>query len=217
MDISSLTAGAGASAAMTDEERMNAEKEGFLKLLIAQMSNQDPLDPQDSDKYVQQFTQFSQLEQMMNLNKGVENISVGQLSNNTQEAVRFVGRDVVAKGSSLIWDENGPGQVRYMLPQEAETFGIQIFDEEGELVRQDSLPTSVGQGAYNWDGYNDAGELQMPGRYQISVEALDADGEPIVADTYVRGRVAGVRFDAGYPELVVDGRRLKMSEITEVH
>ena len=57
----------------------------------------------------------------------------------------------------------------------------------------------------------------MPGRYQISVEALDADGEPIVADTYVRGRVAGVRFDAGFPELVIDGRRLKMSEITEVH
>ena len=70
MDISSLTAGAGASAAMTDEERMNAEKEGFLKLLIAQMSNQDPLDPQDSDKYVQQFTQFSQLEQMMNPTRG---------------------------------------------------------------------------------------------------------------------------------------------------
>jgi len=217
VDISSLTAGAGATAAMSDEERMNVEKEGFLKLLIAQLSNQDPMDPQDSDKYVQQFTHFSMLEQMMNLNKGVENISVGQLSNNTQEAVRFVGRDVVARGSNLVWDEDGPGAVRYNLPQEADTFTIAIYDEEGELVRQDSLPTAAGQGAYNWDGFNDDGELLTAGRYSISVEALDGDGEPIPADTYVRGRVDGVRFDAGFPELVINGRRLKMSEITEVH
>ena len=98
MDISSLTgtnnvAGGDASA----EDRASVEKEGFLKLLIAQLSNQDPMAPQDSEKYVQQFTQFSMLEQMMNLNKGVEGLSLGQISNNTQEAVRFVGRSVVAK------------------------------------------------------------------------------------------------------------------------
>ena len=43
----------------------------------------------------------SNLEQLMNLNKGVEQLSIGQLSNNTQEAIRFVGRDVVAKGNTL--------------------------------------------------------------------------------------------------------------------
>ena len=50
--------------------------------------------PQESDKYVDQLTNFSMLEQMMNLNKGVNNLSIGQLSNNSQDAVRFVGREV---------------------------------------------------------------------------------------------------------------------------
>ena len=53
----------------SNEERAAVEKEGFLKLLVAQLGNQDPMAPQDSDKYVDQLTNFSMLEQMMNLNK----------------------------------------------------------------------------------------------------------------------------------------------------
>ena len=56
------------SSAATAEERASVEKEGFLKLLVAQLGNQDPMSPQDSDKYVDQLTSFSMLEQMMNLN-----------------------------------------------------------------------------------------------------------------------------------------------------
>ena len=146
MDISSLTgtnnvAGGDASA----EDRASVEKEGFLKLLIAQLSNQDPMAPQDSEKYVQQFTQFSMLEQMMNLNKGVEGLSLGQISNNTQEAVRFVGRSVVAKGDALRWDEEtGISPVKYRLQDDAERVELKIYNANGDIVRTVSLPNTAG-------------------------------------------------------------------------
>ena len=102
MDIGAAMGTARNVGAATAEERAAVEKEGFLKLLVAQLSNQDPMQPQDADKYVQQLTNFSNLEQLMNLNKGVEQLGIGQLSNNTQEAIRFVGRDVVAKGYAAL-------------------------------------------------------------------------------------------------------------------
>ena len=219
MDLSGLTGtsnvtGSGATA----EERAAVEKEGFLKLLMAQLSNQDPMSPQDSEKYVQQFTNFSMLEQMMNLNKGVEGLSLGQISNNTQEAVRFVGRDVVAKADALHWDEDsGISPVKYRLQEDADRVELKVYNSTGTVVRTIGLPPNAGPGQFEWDGTDDEGRLLGPGEYTIGIEAYDAEGSGQPVDTYVRGRVDSVRFDNGYPELVVDGRRLRLSDITEVN
>ena len=87
MDISTIS-GVGvneAGSGVPAERGVNSDKEAFLKLLVAQVSQQDPLSPQESDQFVQQLTQFSTLEQLMSLNKGVETLAVGQLSNNSHE------------------------------------------------------------------------------------------------------------------------------------
>lgn len=59
----------GTQIVMPGEE---TNKDLFLKLLVAQMSNQDPLNPQDPTQYVTQLAQFSSLEQMQSLNEGME-------------------------------------------------------------------------------------------------------------------------------------------------
>ena len=154
---------------------------------------------------------------MMNLNKGVGQLSLGQISNNTQEAVRFVGRDVIAKGSGLMWDEQGISPVRFNLQDEADSVKISIYDENGNLVREASVDGSAGPRQFQWDGTDDEGRQREPGRYTVSIEALDEEGNELPVDSYVRGRVDGVRFDNGYPELLVNGRRLRMSDISEVN
>lgn len=217
MDIASAMSSARNVGAATAEERTSIEKEGFLKLLIAQLSNQDPMQPQDSEKYVQQFTQFSNLEQLMNLNKGVDQLSIGQLSNNTQEAIRFVGRTVVAKGNSLHWDESGIAPVKYSVPQDAESAVATIYDSNGEVVRTVTVNSEAGLHQFQWDGTDEDGRMLEPGEYSVNVQAIDADENEVPIDTYVRGQVDGIRFDNGYPELLVGGRRLRMSDITEVH
>lgn len=218
MDISALGGPGGIGGSLAaDRAQASVDKDAFLKLLVAQISNQDPLAPQETDQYMQQITQFSTLEQMMNLNEGVENLALGQLSNNSQEAVRFVGREVVARGSDLTLDAGGSVPIDYRVDPDAETVTLTIHDEAGEAVKTVEIPAERGGGSYAWDGTDDLGRPLAAGRYRVTIEAVDAEGDPLAADTYLSGRVTGVRFDNGYPELMIGDRRLRMSDIIEVN
>jgi len=125
----------GASSGMSPQDNgVNADKEAFLKLFVAQVSNQDPLSPQDSDQYVQQMTQFSSLEQLMNLNKGVETLAIGQMSNNSQEALGFVGREVIARGDQLSHTRGDYSEIAYDVKGEADKATIVVRDSFGEVV-----------------------------------------------------------------------------------
>ena len=216
MNILNTLSGATAASSTAEKDPVAVEKEGFLKLLVAQLSNQDPMEPQDSESYVQQLTQFSTLEQLMNLNKGVDNLALGQLTNNTQEAVRFVGRDVVARGNTFILDETGVAPVRYATGPEAERVTLTIHDENGDVVRTVTVAPERGGGLYEWDGFDEEGHPAPPGRYRVVLEAVDAAGQPIPVDSFVRGQVTGVRFDEGFPELMIGDRRIRMSDVSEV-
>ncbi|MCB9553214.1 MAG: flagellar hook assembly protein FlgD [Myxococcales bacterium] len=147
MDISALGGPGGIGGGLAaDRAQASVDKDAFLKLLVAQISNQDPLAPQETDQYMQQITQFSTLEQMMNLNEGVENLALGQLSNNSQEAVRFVGREVVARGSDLTLDAGGSVPIDYRVDPDAETVTLTIHDEAGEAVKTVEIPAERGGG-----------------------------------------------------------------------
>ncbi len=206
----------GVSAVAADRAKADMDKESFLKLLVAQISNQDPLAPQESEQYMQQLTQFSTLEQMMNLNEGVENLAVGQLSNNNQEALRFVGRDVVARGDQITLEGSDPVPIRYQTEPDAESVTLTVFNASGDPVKQVTVPADRGSGTFEWDGTDDDGVPVPNGRYSVSIEAVDGDGTPLTADTFLRGQVTGVRFDNGYPELMIGDRRLRLSDIIEV-
>lgn len=74
------------------------DKDIFLKMLVAQMTNQDPFNPQDPTQYVTQLAQFSMLEQMMSLNDGMEyllGVNNGMLVNSAVEtATTLIGKNV---------------------------------------------------------------------------------------------------------------------------
>ena len=215
MSIPGLGGSSGLSSSAATAEEASVEKEGFLKLLVAQLGNQDPMSPQDSDKYVDQLTSFSMLEQMMNLNKGVNNLSVGQLSNNTQDAVRFVGREVIARGDSINFDGTTAAPVKYHMPYGVVTSTVSVYDQNGNLVHQEEANPAPGASQFEWDGRDSEGRVVPPANIE-AVEAYDESENPVPVDTFVRGQVESVRFDNGFPELLVGGRRLKMSDITEV-
>lgn len=212
--LSSLGAAPASTGSSTDRG-VNTDKEAFLKLLVAQVSQQDPLSPQDSSQYVQQLTQFSTLEQLMSLNDGVETLALGQMSNNSQEALRFVGHDVIARGDKLTHDQGEAQDIAYELKGEATAATIVIRDAYGEVVYEQEIDPSAGVQRYQWDGRTKDGRAAASGRYSVSVEASDGD-KPVPVDTYVRGQVTGVRFDEGYPELMIGDRRVRMTEVVEV-
>ncbi|MSP71385.1 MAG: hypothetical protein EXR76_04210 [Myxococcales bacterium] len=193
------------------------EKESFLKLLVAQISNQDPMSPQDSDQYMQQLTQFSTLEQLMNVNQGIEQIAVGQLSANSQSALRFVGKDIMAVGDQVALDGVNQPEVDFRASDpNVGTVTARVHNSAGEEVYSQTLTVGPGgQGKFVWSGDDATGVRQREGDYHVSFEA-GTEEAPVAVDTYVRGQVTGVRFDKGYPELLVGDRRLKLSDVIEV-
>ncbi len=220
LDVNPLSGPGGAPASFAKPDATAVEKEDFLKLLVAQISNQDPLAPKDSDSFMEQLTQFSQLEQMMNMNQGVTTLNLGQLSSNSQQAVGFVGQTVLANGDSVELGEAGGTNVVYSVHGEAETVTIKIRDESGEVVHEGTVvaPPEGEELEYAWNGMLDAnGERRAaPGRYTVEIAAVDANESPVAVETLIQGVVDSVRFDKGYPELMIGGRRVMMSDVREV-
>ncbi len=218
MNVASAVAGGATVAEQAAGNSQVGEKEAFLKLLVAQISNQDPMAPQNSEQYVQQLTQFSTLEQLMTLNQGVEALGVGQLANNNQQALRFVGREVEANGDSVYLQEDGGATFGFKVDDpDVETVTVVVTDSNGREVRRDEgvRVTNGRRQTYTWDGTNDAGGRQVAGDYSVTVIA-EKDGETVPVDTTIHGKVTGVRFDNGYPELMIGDRRIRMSDIVEV-
>ncbi len=214
---SSDALGARPEAETARPNKMAEEKETFLKLLVAQISNQDPMSPQSSEQYVQQLTQFSNVEQLMSLNQGVDRLAVGQLSNNNQQALRFVGREVTARGDNFSHEKGTPSEVAYNVDDTATDLTVVITDENGREVHRADIPAPAGRrGTYTWNGADDEGIAAEDGRYTIAIEARNEEGEIVPADTLVSGRVTGVRFDKGFPELLMGDRVFRLSDIQEV-
>lgn len=97
--ISGVTTTSSASGTtITDASKNSLGQDAFLKLLVAQLSNQDPLQPTDDTQFISQLAQFSSLEQMQNVSKGVDTLNSTTQSGQTQstflQGVSLVGKTI---------------------------------------------------------------------------------------------------------------------------
>ena len=97
--VSSTTLAADGAAAMKKATGMN--KDDFLKLFVTQLQNQDPMKPQDSNQFIAQLAQLSQVEQSYNTNTNLQSLLTAQNNATVVSAVSFIGKDVLAAGSQV--------------------------------------------------------------------------------------------------------------------
>src|SRR5690606_1261481 len=76
-------------------------KDAFLKLLVTQLQNQDPLNPLDDKEFIAQLAQFSSLEQMTNVSEGIAALTEKTAQQDMLSAVSYIGKEVTAEGSSM--------------------------------------------------------------------------------------------------------------------
>ena len=217
--IDAISQAAPAAAPMGTTGTGTLGKDEFLKLLVAQLSNQDPLNPQDSAAFVAQLADFSSVEQLMNIRDGLDTVAMAQQATTSTQVVGFIGREVTALGGSVHLDGEDPGaDLAFSLAGEAESVRIGVVDPNtGETVATiDAGAMDAGEGTVRFEGLSQAG-VPLDGNYRFTVTAKGADGESVSATAWTRGRVLGVTFDAGYPELVLEGdRRLTLADVVRV-
>lgn len=168
----------------------------FLTLLTEQLKNQDPLDPMDSEQFVQQLVQFSSVEQQIASNQHLEALLALQQSDAQLTALEFIGKDATVNTTYTLL-KDGEAKWEYGLPQEAQSVELLITDENGKQVRRLGGDTAEGVHEVVWDGKDEAGNTLPAGVYQLEVVAKDADD--VIMDYAVRvtHRVTGVEMSGG--------------------
>ncbi|WP_341212410.1 flagellar hook capping FlgD N-terminal domain-containing protein [uncultured Limimaricola sp.] len=202
LSSSTATATATASAATTSRNKLDADYQSFLKLLIAQVSNQDPLEPMDSTTFVSQLAQLTQVEQSITTNDTLEKIEARLSSANAREDAMLIGREVLVPTDRIALNE-GTAKFSYTLNSAAASVSARILGEDGtELRRIDGLPGGQeGRHEVIWDGRDREGLPVPDGAFQVEINALDADDKAVFLTTYAEGQVERVAFRDGSPVL----------------
>ncbi len=172
-------------------------KDEFLNLLVTQMNNQNPLEPQDNGEFIAQLAQFSSLEGIDNLNDTVSGFVSSYQSSAALEATALVGRQVQVQ-TDTAWLHSGEmftGVVQ--LPVSSPDVSLSIYDESGQLVRNVDMGSQVaGNHDLIWDGLDNSGETLPSGLYTVKAEAR-IDGQMTQLGTLLGANVNSVTLGSG--------------------
>lgn len=193
-------------------------KDQFLKLLLAQLANQDPTQPTDNQAFVAQLAQFSSLEQAQTTNSTLESLLMAAASSNSANAANFIGRDVTYTSDQVAIPAGSGGTIQASLASSAATVKATITDAKGRTIRTLTLNNvSAGDVSIPWDGRSDGGTQQPAGSYTVKLEATDAGKSAISITQQGTSRVTGVAYGAGgAAQLIVNGLKIPMSTILAV-
>ena len=189
--FASLNASAGST---TNASTAADSQDRFLKLLVTQMKNQDPLNPMDNAEVTSQMAQLSTVEGIDKLNVTLQALSDSMMSNQGLQAASMIGHGVMVPGSGVDL-ANGLGYGGIDLAQSVDRLDISIHDQTGALVRNFSLGAQpVGLVNWQWDGRDNSGNSVTDGSYIFTADATQA-GKKVDATALQFGMVNSVTQD----------------------
>jgi flagellar basal-body rod modification protein FlgD len=163
----------------------------FLTLLVAQMNNQDPMNPLDNAQVTSQLAQLSTVKGIEKLNSTVETLTGRVQSSESMAALGAVGHQVLTKGESIAL-YNGQAAAGFELPANVDALTVKIIDSSGNVLHTAALGKQAsGIHTFVWDGVTDSGATAVNNTYKFEVEA-SANGKPVDVQTLTLARIDGV-------------------------
>lgn len=204
----------GSTRAPTDKQKDVVNQAEFMKLLVAQLANQDPLNPLDSANFSAQLAQFSSLEQLTQINAKLD--AANEETIGRFEAVGFIGREVTGPSLGIAIENGEATTLDYTLDRAGEVHA-KIVSPAGEMIASVPLgPQSAGKHVFDLSEVEGAPDLE-DGEYAIVLTQADPGGG--AADqikTTVTGRVTGVDLTGDEPILLLGARRLVLTDVTSI-
>jgi flagellar basal-body rod modification protein FlgD len=154
-----LLNGNSSSTTKASDEAGSADR--FLKLLVAQMQNQDPLNPMDNAQVTSQMAQINTVNGIEKLNTTVQGLSGQFVQMQALQGASLVGRDVIVPGKSLSV-EDGVGQGGFELNSAADHVKVEILSPAGQVV--DTLQLGAqgsGMHSFDWDAKDAAADAGL--------------------------------------------------------
>lgn len=198
------------------EEHNKMGKDGFLKLLAHQMQNQDPMKPMDQKQFAADLAQFSQLEQMTNMNAKLDNFGKNAPQELKFYGASFLGKEVVTNGTTVNYDGKNINQkLPFYLEKPAKNVIVNVFDSKNQMVAQlEGEGLGQGQQSLEWNGYMLDGTKAPKESYRFQVLAWDKDMSEFRGQTKASGVVTGINFEDGETVLTLnDGKKLFLRDV----
>jgi flagellar basal-body rod modification protein FlgD len=198
--ISGLGAGTNTTNDSTIAKNGTTGAEGlstmFLELLVAQISHQNPLDPMDGTQYVSQLAEFANVESLQSLKiDSGKNLAL-QSSQQALQATALIGKQVDVAAETIVLEQ--PGQVKgaLNLGAEADSIELRLYNAEGKLMQQKTLPYS-GIGTLRF-----AFDEQAAGGYYVQADAY-INGQPKPLTTLLSGEVERVSVGSNKDDIIL--------------
>lgn len=172
MNIDRLFAPAAASPQAAGKKELG--QDDFLKLLVAQLKNQDPSSPSDNSEFLSQIAQFSMVSGIDDLGTSFNGIAGSFYTTQAMQAADLVGRQVLAESDRVVLAEGmEPTEGLVHVPEYTDMLTLQVRDSKGALVKTlDAGDYSSGTAAFSWD-HTDADDKPLPaGSYTVVASAL---------------------------------------------
>jgi flagellar basal-body rod modification protein FlgD len=220
MAIASVTNATASAAATTQPAgaigKTSLDQVDFLKLFVAQLKFQDPMQPMDNYQMASQMAQFSMVEGLNKMTESIKNMETSQSSANQLQAASLVGKNVGVKGNGLTVSGGKVSEGYYQLEKPGRV-AVNIFDSRGSLVRTLELGAQdTAKQKLAWDGKSLAGTTLPDGQYSFKVTAVDEKGQAVNVTTTMTGKVDGVSFDSAGTQLKIGSKQVLLSEIIAI-
>lgn len=221
-DVSSILGQATTSTSTTSNEYAD-NKEMFLTLLVAQLSNQDPLNPAEDTEYIAQLATFTQVEELQKLNEGMTSLVESYERQQFIAATNLLGTRVLSGGSTIakVTDsstgEFGTTPIYYTTESDLSSCTINVYGSGGYTIYSEDIgKVQAGSYSFTWDGTNSStGQVVADGNYTFAVVAYDLNGERVLTTNQVFGDVVQVeKADDGYYLILYDGRTVALNDVT---
>ncbi|MDZ4093361.1 MAG: flagellar hook capping FlgD N-terminal domain-containing protein [Paracoccaceae bacterium] len=203
MDIAQTLAATGAPPTSPPAEKtlINSDFDTFLKMMTAQLKNQDPLNPIESADFAVQLATFSGVEQQAKTNKLLEAMQ-GQLGlSGMAQLASWVGRE--GRAVAPAWVDGAPISLSPNPASGTDKAIIAVYDTRGQLVSRDEIP--VGRATVDWDPVDIQGNPLRAGQYTFKLESYNGDELLSTNSLEVYARIIEVRGGVDGTTVILEG------------
>jgi flagellar basal-body rod modification protein FlgD len=211
------SAPAASAGGLTRQPSSVLGKDEFLKLLVAQLKNQDPTNPMDGQQMAAQLAQFSSVEQLIAVNQKLDaqaqsDAATAQAIANSS-AISAIGKTVTSVGNELELVPGGDARIRAVV-QGTGRGTLSLLDASGNVIgRRDLGTVRPGDQQFSLGGL----ELGQPaGVYRWQVDVTTADGSAIPVTPLMTGRVTGVEYGSNGARLVAGRLRIPVGTVVSL-
>lgn len=195
-------------------------QEQFLQLLVAQMQNQDPINPMDGKEFASQLAQFNSVEQLIGVNDGLNKLSQSQQLMRTEltnsMASSLTGKKVRALSNKVNLEAGKEANICFDLNNPASEVEVVIRDFSGNEVRRKTIEgVPEGENNWNWDGKSNDGIEVPDGNYSVEINAKNGDSG-VKARMFLEGIANKVRFTGDGVQISIDGVEVPIGNIETV-